>query len=118
MERREDQMVDIQVFDQDKATLVEVNGRIDSMNATQFGSMLSEQIDNGHVKLVLDLAQVDYMSSAGLRELVAALKKVKRVAGDMRIADPSVRVREVLEMAGLDTIFLIFDTQNEAMESY
>jgi anti-sigma B factor antagonist len=58
------------------------------------------------------------MSSAGLRELVNALKKLKRVAGDLRIAQPSKRVREVMEMAGLDTIFLIFETSAEAVESF
>jgi anti-sigma B factor antagonist len=58
------------------------------------------------------------MSSAGLRELVNALKKVKRANGDLRLAQPSRRVREVMEMAGLDTIFLIFETSAEAVESY
>jgi len=111
-------MADIQIFAHDRATLVEVSGRIDSMNANQLGSVLSEQIDGGSLHLVLDLAQVDFMSSAGLRELVTALKKVKRAAGDMRLSQPSARVREVLEMAGLDTIFLIFDSQDEAVASY
>jgi anti-sigma B factor antagonist len=111
-------MVDIQVTGRENVTLVEVSGRVDSMNADQLGTALSTQIDEGNNKLVLDLAQVEYMSSAGLRELVAALKKVKRAEGDMRIAQPSNRVREVLEMAGLDTIFLIFDSQVDALKSY
>jgi anti-sigma B factor antagonist len=111
-------MADIQIVPHEQVTLVQVSGRIDSMNANQLGTALSEQIDSGSVHLVLDLAQVDFMSSAGLRELVNALKKVKRAAGDMRLAQPSARVREVLEMAGLDTIFLIFDSQGDAVASY
>jgi anti-anti-sigma factor len=50
--------------------------------------------------------------------MVAILKKVKRVSGDLRIAQPSERVSEVFEMAGLYTIFKIYDTQAEAVESY
>jgi anti-sigma B factor antagonist len=113
-------MVSIEVTGQEHVTLVEVSGRVDSMNADQLGTALSAQIDEGKTNLVLDLAKVEYMSSAGLRELVAALKKVKmkRDGGDMRIAQPSSRVREVLEMAGLDTIFLIFDSQVDAVKSY
>lgn len=111
-------MVSIEVTGQEHVTLVEVSGRVDSMNADQLGTALSAQIDDGKTNLVLDLAKVEYMSSAGLRELVAALKKVKRAEGDMRIAQPSIRVREVLEMAGLDTIFLIFDSQVDAVKSY
>jgi anti-sigma B factor antagonist len=111
-------MVDIQVTDQEHVTLVEVSGRVDSMNADQLGTALSAQIDEGNNKLVLDLANVEYMSSAGLRELVSALKKAKKAEGDMRISQPSNRVREVLEMAGLDTVILIFDSQVDAVNSY
>jgi anti-sigma B factor antagonist len=111
-------MVDIVVSDHDQVTLMEVNGRINSTTAADFGTALTEQIDQGRIRLVLDLELVDFMSSAGLRELITALKKVKRSNGDMRLANPSDRVREVLEMAGLDTIFLIFDSQREAVASF
>jgi anti-sigma B factor antagonist len=112
-------MIDINVRPvEDQVTLVEVSGRIDSMNANELGAALTDTIDGGHIRLVLDLRSVEYMSSAGLREIVTALKKVKRETGDMRLAQPSPRVREVLEMAGLDTIFRIFPTQGEAIGSY
>jgi anti-sigma B factor antagonist len=112
-------MADINVSTKERVTLVAVHGRIDSMNANQLGEALSSVIDEGHIHIVLDLSGVDYMSSAGLREIVNALKKVKRSGGgDVRIAQPSERVREVLEMAGLDTIFQIFATQVEAVGSF
>lgn len=99
------------------ATLLTIAGRIDSTNASQFGEALMQEINAGHLNLVLDLAAVDYMSSAGLREIVNAAKKV-RGKGDLRLAQPSDRVREVFEMAGLDTIFQIYDSQSEALKSY
>lgn len=110
-------MISVNVTGTDDVTVVEVNGRVDSMNANQLGDALSGEIENGNVQLVLDLAGVDYMSSAGLREIVNALKKVKP-KGDLRIAQPTERVLEVLEMAGLNTILKIFHTQNEAVGSY
>lgn len=111
-------MVDVNVSDLENATLVEVMGRIDSMTANQFGEGICSPIDAGYVNIVLDLSGVEYMSSAGLREIVTALKKAKRAGGDIRIAQPSDRVLEVLEMAGLDTIVQIFPTQVEALGSY
>jgi anti-sigma B factor antagonist len=111
-------MIEINTSEQQHVVLVEVSGRVDSMNANQLGEALMAEIDNGHIQLVLDLAGVDYMSSAGLREIVSSLKRVKRASGDLRIAQPSERVREVLEMAGLDTIFHIYETQVEAVGSY
>jgi anti-sigma B factor antagonist len=110
-------MLNINVSEHDHVTLLEVTGRIDSMNANQLGEALNQTIDSGKSQIVLDLSNVDYMSSAGLREIVSALKKVRGV-GDLRLAQPSPRVREVLEMAGLDTIFQIYPTQNEAVGSY
>jgi len=111
-------MVEINISRNDSISLVEASGRIDSMTANELGGALAHEVDNGQVHLVLDLSLVDYMSSAGLREIVNALKKVKRAQGDLRIAQPSDRVREVLEMAGLDTIFKIYSTQAEAVGSY
>jgi len=111
-------MVDIRVSELEQVTLVEVIGRVDSLNAAELGTSLSNAIDEGNTNIVLDLSQVSYMSSAGLRELVSAFKKVRRVSGDLRIAQPSTRVQEVLEMAGLDTIFQIFPTQTDAVGSY
>ncbi len=109
--------MNIKVSERDHVTLVEASGRIDSMNAHELGEALIREIEGGHVHLVLDLASVDYMSSAGLREIVSALKKV-RSSGDLRLAQPSPRVQEVLEMAGLDTIFQIYPSQIEAVGSF
>ena len=111
-------MIDINVSAHNTVRLVEVSGRVDSMNANELGTTLASEIDGGNLQLVLDLSSVEYMSSAGLREIVTALKKVKRKTGDLRIAQPSDRVREVLEMAGLDDIFMIFNSQADAVSSY
>ncbi|MBN1286594.1 MAG: STAS domain-containing protein [Anaerolineae bacterium] len=111
-------MVDIKVSELKRVTLIELSGRIDSTNATELGDALNESIDAGRNQIVLDLSGIEYMSSAGLREMVAALKRVRKGTGDLRIANPSDRVKEVLELAGLDTIFQIYETQVEAVGSF
>ena len=58
------------------------------------------------------------MSSAGLRELVSAVKKLRKLNGDLRVASPSPRVKEVLDLAGLDSIFQMFTTPVEAVGSF
>ncbi len=109
--------MNVNVSKDKNTTLIEVSGRIDSTNANELGGALMTEINAGNTQLVVDLASVDYMSSAGLREIVSALKKV-RGKGDLRLARPSERVLEVLEMAGLDTIFQIFPDQALALSSY
>lgn len=101
-----------------RVMLVEADGRVDSTTADQLGEVLNTAIDDGTNQLVLDLSKVEYMSSAGLREMVSALKRVQRGRGDLRLAALSDRVKEVLELAGLDEIFNIYDTQVEAVGSF
>lgn len=110
--------MDIRSSELKRVTLFEVSGRIDSTNANELGEALNAAIDAGRTQIVIDLSNVEYMSSAGLRELVAALKKVKRGTGDLRLASPSERVMEVLELAGLDSIFEIYPNQVEAVGSF
>jgi len=111
-------VMEINTSEMKRVFLFEVIGRVDSNNANELGSALDAAVDDGKTNLVLDLGSVEYMSSAGLREMVRVLKRVKRTGGDLRIASPSDRVREVLELAGLDSIFEIYPTQVEAVGSY
>jgi anti-sigma B factor antagonist len=111
-------VMEINTSEMKRVQLFEVIGRVDSNNANELGSALDEVVDDGKTNLVLDLGGVEYMSSAGLREMVRVLKRVKRGGGDLRIASPSDRVREVLELAGLDTIFEVYPTQVEAVGSF
>lgn len=111
-------MADIHVSKENNVMLLIVTGRIDSSNAHALGEVLNSVVDEGALQIAIDLSGLDYMSSAGLRELVSGLKRVRRSNGDIRLAEPSERVREVLEMAGLDTIFQVFPSKPEALKSY
>ncbi|MCC6800766.1 MAG: STAS domain-containing protein [Chloroflexota bacterium] len=111
-------VMEINSSEMKRVQLFEVLGRVDSTNAAELGLAMDRAADEGRSHIVLDLGGVEYMSSAGLREMVRVLKRVKRAGGDLRIANPSDRVREVLELAGLDTIFEIYSTQVEAVGSF
>lgn len=110
--------MNVTVSEMRRVTLIEVNGRVDSTNAGKLGEALNEQIDAGRNQIVLDLSSVEYISSAGLREMVAAAKRVRNSNGDLRIASPSPRVKEVLDLAGLNMVFQVFTTQVEAVGSF
>ncbi|MDL1902486.1 STAS domain-containing protein [Anaerolineae bacterium CFX9] len=111
-------MVGINISKVDSVTMVEISGRVDSTNANELGDALGQQLELGAAHLVLDLSAVDYMSSAGLRELVTAFKKARKISGDVRLVQPSPRVLEILEMSGLDTVFEIFPDRSGAVSSF
>jgi anti-sigma B factor antagonist len=101
-----------------RVDLVTVSGRVDSSSAPDLDQALKNLTKDGRCNLVLDLSQVEYMSSAGLRSLVSTLRDCKRQGGDVRLATPSTRVSEVLGLAGLDSIFQVYNTTTEAVGSY
>jgi anti-anti-sigma factor len=110
--------MDISTTEVSNVTVVTVSGRVDSATAPELETALKQLVDSDKNRLVLDLAGVDYMSSAGLRAMVSTLKSVKRGNGDLRLANPSSRVAEVLRLAGLTSIFSIYASQSEAVGSY
>ncbi|MFQ5436663.1 MAG: STAS domain-containing protein [Anaerolineae bacterium] len=101
-----------------RVDLLRVSGRVDSSNASDLDGNLKELTGNGRHNIVLELSQVDYMSSAGLRALVSANKVCQRNGGDVRIASPSERVAEVLDLAGLNELFQVFPDDTRAVGSF
>jgi len=101
-----------------RVAVMSVSGRVDSATAPELESRLRALVEADKNQIVLDLKDVEYMSSAGLRAMVSTLKQVKRVNGDLRISSPSPRVEEVLRLAGLTSIFSIHSSQEEAIASF
>jgi anti-sigma B factor antagonist len=108
----------IEVQSLKRVELVTVSGRIDSSNANEFDDALKNLTDNGEYQLVLNMAGVEYTSSAGLRALVAALRECKKHNGDLRISSPSDKVSEVLDLAGLTSLFQVYDDDTSAVGSF
>jgi anti-sigma B factor antagonist len=101
-----------------QVSVMAVTGRVDSATAPELENALKKLVEAEKTQIVLDLKNVEYMSSAGLRAMVSTLKAVKRVNGDLRLASPSPRVEEVLRLAGLTSIFSIHPTRDEAVASF
>ena len=101
-----------------RVDLITLSGRIDSSNASELDDALKGIMDNGRYNIVLEMSGVVYMSSAGLRALVAALRECKKHRGDVRLANISERVSEVLSLAGLDSLFSTYDDVTAAVGSF
>jgi len=95
-----------------------VIGSIDALTAAQVTATLSAQIQGGHTNLVLDFSQVDFMSSAGLRAILAAVKEARSAGGDLRLAAPQPPIEKILKMAGFHNILKIFSTAESALASF
>jgi anti-anti-sigma factor len=109
--------MDIETRELKHMSVVTVKGRVDSATSPDLEKALQNLLNSDHNQLVLDLKDVDYMSSAGLRVLMATQKAAKKNGGALRLAQLSARVREVLDLAGLAPVFDIYPDVVEAVGS-
>lgn len=96
--------MDISTVYEGSQSTVSLSGQLDTNTAPQ----LSEELDRVFEKtydVVLDFQNLDYLSSAGLRVLVAALKKISAASGSMKILNTCEDVHDVFEITGLVDVF-------------
>ena len=86
-------------------TMLEITGRLDTTTATALDKMINEDIE-GTKDLILDLKGLEYISSAGLRVLLSAQKKMQKI-GSMKVVNVCETVMEVFEMTGFADILVI-----------
>jgi len=94
-----------------------LKGRMDAVTAPEFDSWFSVRMQAGEHRLVLDMAELDYISSAGLRSLLAAAKQIKAAAGAVVLCGLAGTVAEVFKMSGFTAIFTVVATPEEALSA-
>ena len=85
---------------------------------SELGQALGRLLDEGARKIVLDLAAVSFLDSAGLGDLIAWKKRTVQLGGDIRLLRPTGKVRDMLVMLSLTRIFRVFDDESAALASF
>lgn len=86
------------------ALTVRLSGELNTLTAQDLSALLDEELD-GMQALILDFAECDYVSSAGLRLLLGTFKKLKAINGKMELINVGENFMDVLENTGLDAVF-------------
>jgi anti-anti-sigma factor len=107
--------MEITTRDYPHANVIRVTGRVDAGNYGELENKIKEYMDAGHRHLVLELDGIEYLSSAGVRVLISAQKNIKPWGGRLVLAQPSERVKDVLQLAGVDVLFPTYDTTVAAL---
>lgn len=97
------------------ATIASVAGTVDAVTAPRLAEALQAEVAAGRHRLVVDLSAVEYVSSAGLRALLAAVKAARAAGGDVVVAAARPAVFEVFELAGLTSILAFHPGVGEAV---
>jgi anti-anti-sigma factor len=90
-------------------------GRMDAITAPQFEERCLACLAGGDKRLVVDLSGLEYISSAGLRSILSAAKKLKAAGGDLAFCALSGIVAEVFSVSGFDKLLPVTATRQEAL---
>lgn len=110
--------MDVVVTSHDENTVLKLSGRLDLNSSSQLKGRVKELLAEGEMNLVLDMSDVNFINSSGLGTLVSILKDVRMVKGRMVICDLAQYVQEIFEITQLSHIFDIYQTVEEATQSF
>ncbi len=100
-------------------TVLEISGRVTlGEESSQLRNKIKETLAQGRTRLVLDLAAVSYIDSAGLGTLVAGFTSAQNQGANMKLANLTKRFDEQLHITKLVTVFDVYDTVEDAVKSY
>ena len=105
-----------QVLNGDAAVIFPA-GRLDSNTSPILEKTLNTQLQKGYVWLFVDMAQVEYIASSGLKVLVAAWRRAQEQAGNVILSSLQPRIVEIFEMVGFDMLFQIFPDLDAALSA-
>jgi anti-anti-sigma factor len=94
---------------------VALKGRLDALTSKGVEERLLQLIDAGERHMVMDLSQLDYISSVGLRVLILVAKRLKQLDGKVVVCALQEPIQQVFEISGFTHIFPIYATRAEAI---
>jgi anti-sigma B factor antagonist len=103
----------------DSIIVVDVSGRITlGEGCTQLRELIRDQLSKGHKNILLNLADVTYIDSSGIGELVSAYTGVAKQGGSLKLLNLTKKVHDLLQITKLYTVFDIYDDEAKAIASF
>ncbi len=111
-------MLSIETDNSQSVSVMKIKGRVDSETAPELDNALTKLLQANKNKIVLNLQGVEFLSSAGLRAMVKALKDAQKSGGDVRLASVSQPIEVILRTVGMMQMFKMFSTSEEAATGF
>jgi len=111
--------MDYKITELKRCNLLEVTGRVDSSTAPKLSQAFDEITETGNYRIVFNMQELEFISSAGLWVMVNALKKCKRFnRGEIVLAEVPEQVYHALDLAGFIPYFKVFEDATQAVGSF
>ena len=99
-------------------SIVGFEGKLDTNTCPETETYLKDLLDQGAQKVLIDFEKLDFISSAGLRILLAGTKRLETSGGELRICGLNETVNEIFEISGFCTILSVFDNEQDALAGF
>ena len=110
--------MEIKSTESEGVSILAVEGHLDTNTSPDAESAINALIEDGAQKLLIDFTALEYISSAGLRVLLATAKKLSASGGDLKICSLNSTVQEVFDISGFSSILTVSVNQDEALASF
>jgi anti-anti-sigma factor len=110
--------MEISVTTKDSIAVMNLEGNLDTNTSPDAQKSLDELFDSGTLKILINFTKVDFVSSSGLRILLATAKKLKDSNGELRVCSLNEDVEEIFDISGFNTIINVYATEDEAMQGF
>lgn len=97
--------------------ILRLGGRVDAVTTPALEREVARLLEGERVKIILDFSKVDYLSSAGMRLLLSATRKLKGKNGALALCDINEEVMEILQVAGFERVLAIFPNEKDALKA-
>lgn len=98
--------------------ILRIKGRLDALSSPNVEKKIFVAINNGQQKLLIDMAGVTYLSSAGMRMLLSSSKKLRTLSGKLMVCSMATNVLDVLKMSGFDHVLELHKSEDEALRYF
>lgn len=106
----------IEIFEEQGVCCFRIEGRLDAVTSETAEQKILDQVRDGQGPFLFDIAGMDYISSAGLRVLLASAKAIKSSGGQFALCAPNPNVLNIFQISGFASFFPITDTFEDGLK--
>jgi anti-sigma B factor antagonist len=99
-------------------SVLSLEGYLDAHTAPEFERAIQAEIDAGRTRLIVDGAQLKYISSAGLGVFMSFIEEIREKGGDIKICSLIPKVRQIFDILGFQAIYDLMDTRAAAVQRF
>ena len=110
--------MEINIKEVNSVNVVEFTGNLDTNTAPEAENQINGLLDGGASKILVNFENLNYISSAGLRVLLATAKKMMVSGGSLKICSLNSTVQEVFDISGFSTILSLADNEADALAAF